>query len=1156
MFLPIYLRQIYSIFTSLCLSDKTANQLLKPISELKIFKRESIRELVVKAGITTFDEFALKFEKLTKDTMEVLEEGSLGDIRNCFLVQNNDSLIELVNKVEKAHLSPMMFKKQKVEHADHFLGIRFTYKDLQWNKEWTGMSFCWHFAKRVDDKFDEILNQVAKEHNTTGEDIQKALIGFGFDNNKTRSWILRKANNRLDATDDLDASLVKAIDNILLNTNLSVINGSKGIDKKKMTVTGYLAMLFKISSSEAVDFVTMSSNKTPLVKSILRKMTLSSLIAESGGIGTVARGIKLYNTNITPKMQGIASTPLLFSRSITVKSTVRELQLSPQEAEISGAKIPDDDSISFERIYMKMFTHSTIPLTYHQFKLLSIKDILDLYAMEEEQRSFKKIKQLVSNQMTRALKIHDMGFVYQKFDDFVTDMQKPFSVVLNKLTGDIEDLTALGLPQSKINVLKTISRRYTLYQLLDIADAVIDYSKPIVYFLDAVYKLIGKPCKCLYFYPFHFIGPYNLRIIRITGVYACRSSKLLRNESLSFIIHGPAKIVFETENVSKRTLSKFSVGSIIVFLILLIYTFSFSVIEMFIDIPYNIVLEMCNASSEIDLKVLFYECAGIDTAGPNPFQYGFSSLMIEPMTGAYQDMVWKVDNSTQDTIRQLVMLNAFKAYGSAPFFNPPNTDAMKNTTCDVLEPLTSQMITSDVNSRTNILLFLGAISSDPKDPIFDTGLYELLGDNYMDMKDLRRASVQDIAGLMRLRSVPDQQSVLSKLSHVINRCQKRSILFEDKSYAFEMMNVWQLQIKCGINFNYLKMAYGEYNTLPLGMTLGKKYKEGLKDMKIYSLVYRSSIFTDQLARRTNGMTIQELAASNGMDKETVMSRPIREVGPKLLSVSEEVFMRHSVLPSSINVSQSLREFGRGKVSKGMVYRDGMILMRRFNKLSVSFDQKINVARLMNLPLKQVFHIVGESFDNATTKTIYEFMEDHFGFEQKEAQAFYKKASTDGTPMRNLTIRTLLQVSRRVQPDGDADHVNFYRLYEATEHHANNGFLYALGAPIRTINETASNLKDVFEAFPNKSTGEMITKFIENHYGEPYGSGGFVRDLIGTPFKEMALKLMTTEDELKGFEVITLADYFETSKFLQCYVYASFHYLFCLYISHGVVKSSI
>ena len=114
-------------------SDKTANQLLKPVSELRGLTEYSIKQLVVATGITKFEDFVKKFEGLAKDTIEVLEKENLDGIRNCFLVHGNESLIELVNTIENAHRSPVIFKQQKVEHADHFLGIRFaSYKDLQW----------------------------------------------------------------------------------------------------------------------------------------------------------------------------------------------------------------------------------------------------------------------------------------------------------------------------------------------------------------------------------------------------------------------------------------------------------------------------------------------------------------------------------------------------------------------------------------------------------------------------------------------------------------------------------------------------------------------------------------------------------------------------------------------------------------------------------------------------------------------------------------------------------------------------------------------------------------------------------------------------------------------------------------------------------------
>ena len=332
------------------------------------------------------------------------------------------------------------------------------------------------------------------------------------------------------------------------------------------------------------------------------------------------------------------------------------------------------------------------------------------------------------------------------------------------------------------------------------------------------------------------------------------------------------------------------------------------------------------------------------------------------------------------------------------------------------------------------------------------------------------------------------------------------------------------------------MAVGDWRlSLPFGMSQGEMYSNNLKDMDIYSLVYRSSIFSDQLVRRDH-MTIQELATSVGMDKETVLSRPLREVGPKLLSVSEEVLMEYLDLNNSDvfnNASQSIRDFGKRLMSKD--YNDGIMLMRGFSDLGNPLAQEINVNRLMSLPLKHVFNVVGQSVDSATSKTIYEFMMDHFGLKQTDSQKLLNKvASTDEAHLRNLTIRVLLQVSRRVQPDGDIDLVNFYRLYKASD--VFNYVLHPLVTPIHNINETAGSLSEILASFPNNATGELVTKFFESYYGEPYGKKEFVQALINTPFKEMAPKLLTTESGLKVFEVITLADAFEISKSPLLYFY--------------------
>ena len=117
--------------------------------------------------------------------------------------------------------------------------------------------------------------------------------------------------------------------------------------------------------------------------------------------------------------------------------------------------------------------------------------------MEDEMRSTQKIKELLSKRMTYALKTQLLEDVWKQFNDFIY-MEKPFSVMLDKLTVDITDLTALGLPQFKINVLKTISRRYSLSQLKSMTKTRVHYKRnTFVEFLDAIYEEVGMPCKSI-----------------------------------------------------------------------------------------------------------------------------------------------------------------------------------------------------------------------------------------------------------------------------------------------------------------------------------------------------------------------------------------------------------------------------------------------------------------------------------------------------------------------------------------------------------------------------------------------------------------------------------------------------------------------------------
>ena len=89
--------------------------------------------------------------------------------------------------------------------------------------------------------------------------------------------------------------------------------------------------------------------------------------------------------------------------------------------------------------------------------------------------------------------------VWKQFNDFIY-MDKPFSLMFDKLTDDIKDLTALGLPQFKVNVLKTISRRYSLSQLKSMTKTRIQYKRnTFVEFLDAIYEEVGVACKFVIF---------------------------------------------------------------------------------------------------------------------------------------------------------------------------------------------------------------------------------------------------------------------------------------------------------------------------------------------------------------------------------------------------------------------------------------------------------------------------------------------------------------------------------------------------------------------------------------------------------------------------------------------------------------------------------
>ena len=468
---------------------------------MKSYKKMFIKDFVTKIVGIRFQDFVNKFDKLSSHTLEVLKEESLDDTRNCFMINNGDNLISLVNMIDAAHESPNAFKKRKVVYADQTLSIRFSYKDLQWRKESSGLfSFCKAFNKRVDQKYSEILEMISKENRVPGKDIEAVYTGLGLDEYQVKSVILSKSKNRYDTKEDLDANVSEKIQNVFSAITVNEIEQLRG------NTTGYtmVHVLAKLTNStrEAARFAIQNSYKNPFVTAYILNSKLDDISEREPGKTSLTKVIEHAKTSLLMDAKyRIVDVPLVYSYSYNHLSRPISYVLSYNQYKNDvfgfGLRTPKDSMITINKIFLEISSKMSPTISYNHFVMLSLKDILDLYALAQEDAPIdtSEVEHLVIKRSVFALKTVRLSFISDGLNQVMRNLKNGamFSEFFDLVTRNAGDLIVnLGMGH-KINFIKTASRRFTWHQMEQMME--LDSNATLVKYFEDFYEKYGKPCK-------------------------------------------------------------------------------------------------------------------------------------------------------------------------------------------------------------------------------------------------------------------------------------------------------------------------------------------------------------------------------------------------------------------------------------------------------------------------------------------------------------------------------------------------------------------------------------------------------------------------------------------------------------------------------------
>ena len=571
-----------------------------------------------------------------------------------------------------------------------------------------------------------------------------------------------------------------------------------------------------------------------------------------------------------------------------------------------------------------------------------------------------------------------------------------------------------------------------------------------------------------------------------------------------------------------------------------------TVAEIFVDIPYDTVLDICNATVTTDVQDLLKDCAGVDSKSTNLYQYGSSSILIDILTRQYQMILWQqlgVTSETRHTIRQLALGSQLNL-AMTPFLN---ADTNSNVVCDAGAALAQGIFSSERHSnKYGLLILLGVASMDPMHKLHQTGLYEVVGEEKMSMKDIQNATLLDMASILQFRGQSkediEKRMTLSRISYFLKKCQQDRQLSENELSMEKRTLQDILYNDCRYENKYLKFAVGPVpHNLSLEMTIDEDDKDSVMDLDVFSLFYRSSKYHDRLLSSITSKNIQELATMTGLDKPTTMSLPFKQLGSKLFPhVSEEAFIRYiGINESETNTSASLREILKPKFEKlGQNFNEQVILTSKFQHLFPSIqdsERKTDIIRLLGLPLAKVLSIMQSNEKEVASKTIIEFMKELFAVDEMDTVNLFQTGlnleKLDVFYLKNFTIRMVLQMSKRTRPDGDIQKISLLDLYTANEQNAFKDITKHLFAPIKEMNNGTDTLQRVLLTLPKNTTTSRIREFFTAYYGAPFDKKEFTEMLFSTDFSSLSQKIKISTKDIQDMDMMSLAEVYDISELM-------------------------
>uniref|UniRef100_A0A7M5WRL5 EGF-like domain-containing protein n=1 Tax=Clytia hemisphaerica TaxID=252671 RepID=A0A7M5WRL5_9CNID len=1085
--------RVIDLFTHLS-KDKTPDVLRKPIGKILSLKSQkkdlTLRRLVLKQGKMKGSMFSKQFEGLSNKTTMVLDQ-NLEDIRKCFPIDTDDSLLGLMNTIDGFNKSPKDFRNLKIKEADNILPLRIFFKKYQWSpKVQPATDFCHQINQIIESKFDVILQGLSREHRAKPDDIIQVFKFFSIDKEQMKMMFTGRLMNNPDFSQTMKSEIANKFHEHMEKLDLKELRGDQNksqevvpnnqeggsgnasnpgnagpqnfnqtdflegllqgmnngqsvfsMDPTKMSILEILTKLMG-SSKKAVLYFMSHIDQSDDEKEIMTMMKLGELGFKSKDDlkGSMLDVIKMKSSKYHVVRNFLSSAPIGgipdMKTNQQIKNFLENLgdESAPFVLRTLHLKSFDDlKEASIEHLYLKYFAKR---ISFKRFKMLSLKDILDKNTKTMSGEDLEKLRQ---KRIMYALQhSHMEQFSPHKGIGFQQFMEVPFTQMFSEIfevdVNDVE-IPAMGL---KWNAVRTVLKRFTLSQLMKFN--VINAEKPFVANFEAVFERFGKP-----------------------------------------------------------------------------------LMESFLDIPIQVLISLCGADHvKKPLRVLLKECAGIEEDEKNMDQFGYTTQAFDYYKGPLRD------SYIHYSIRQSLAIAMME---SDPNFVKRTVDESFNLgTEDEASCELSDKFEDAVKTNIDVWAFLIALGVPGEDhSIFKKGIYEIFGKAGVSKKQFKNITTLDLAQLVQIRDPKKRPFV--KSVYLLKQCNGESVAKPmNMSNHMEGMNLKDIIKDCQLESPIMDLIAGpEPIDIPFGMLkmegekdIGQMYFLD-KDVSFYTAAHMLTHMVEDVRRLAGKSTIKELASKAEVDMETVLSSPLSEVGPKLLEIPRNSFVGlFKVNESSINVSLSLREIGKmfATIMNEEKGNDKKIVMMKltelfdFNPNDPKVQMKVNPMSL--LPIDKFAHLFNISKTALMSKTISKIYEEFFGTNYTKMVE-----SEDAKKFADFTVEMLMAVSRRLRQVTDTEHTSLMGLTQSLiEHHYLDVISYSF-VPLKEVNNRAESVNGIFYFLPSE-TVDRITGFYKEFYGHPFEGDEFSDYLRELKFADIAKMMGVTVEGVREMNLMSLS----------------------------------